>query len=85
MMARDYVDVAALLRQYSVGQLIALAVERDPGLEDADFADAGQHLDQMQARRLRPLLASAGADGDDVSWLRRQFAGWPRDAARRLR
>ena len=85
MMARDYVDVAALLKKYSVGQLIALAVERDPGLEDADFADAGQHLDRMQDRRLTPLLAGRDANGEDVAWLRRQFGGWPRDAAPRLR
>jgi hypothetical protein len=85
MMARDYVDVAALLKKYSVAQLIALATERDPGLEDADFADAGLHLDQMKDRRLSPLLASTGAHGEDVAWLRRQFAGWPRDAAPRLR
>ena len=85
MMARDYVDVAALLKKYSVSQLIALAVERDPGLEDADFADAGQHLDRMQDKRLTPLLVGRDADGEDVAWLRRQFDGWPRDAAPRLR
>lgn len=81
MMARDYVDVAALLRRYSVGQLIALATERDPGLQDADFADAGAHLDRMRDSRLAPLLG--GLAGEDVGWLRRQFADWPRDAAPR--
>jgi hypothetical protein len=95
MMARDYVDVAALLKKYTVAQLIALARERDPGLTDADFADAGQHLDRMRDTRLVPLLAggsgaarsggslSAGSPGEDVAWLRRQFADWPRDAAPR--
>jgi hypothetical protein len=90
MMARDYVDVAALLNKYSVGQLIALARERDPGLQDADFADAGQHLDRMRDTRLAPLLpggaggyGGAGGIGGDVAWLRRQFADWPRDAAPR--
>ena len=87
MMARDYVDVAALLRKYTVAQLIALARERDPGLTDADFADAGRHLDRMRDTRLAPLLASGslsvGSPGEDVAWLRRQFADWPRDAAPR--
>jgi hypothetical protein len=94
MMARDYVDVAALLKKYTVAQLIALARERDPGLTDADFADAGQHLDRMRDTRLAPLLAggsgagsggslSVGSPGEDVAWLRRQFADWPRDAAPR--
>jgi nucleotidyltransferase AbiEii toxin of type IV toxin-antitoxin system len=92
MMARDYVDVAALLKKYTVAQLIALARERDPGLADADFADAGQHLDRMRDTRLAPLLAggsgaggslSAGSPGEDVAWLRRQFEDWPRDAAPR--
>src|SRR5712691_6535780 len=40
MAARDYVDIAQLLKQYTVDQLVALAVERDPGLQEADFADA---------------------------------------------
>jgi hypothetical protein len=87
MMARDYVDVAALLKRYTVDQLIALATDRDPGLVGADFADAGQHLDRMRDTRLAPLLAdsaltSSGAD-EDVAWLRRQFTGWPRVAAPR--
>jgi hypothetical protein len=81
MMARDYVDVAALLKKFTAGQLISLARERDPGLEDADFADAGQHLDRMRDSRLAPLLTSA--EGEDVAWLRSQFALWPRTAAPR--
>jgi hypothetical protein len=77
MAARDYVDVAALLKKFSVGELIALAKERDTGLQDADFADAGLHLDRLRDRRLAPLLS---VPGEDVAWLRRQFAGWPREA-----
>lgn len=92
VMARDYVDVAALLKKYTVAQLIALARERDPGLTDADFADAGRHLDRMRDTRLAPLLGTGGSaggafsvasPGEDVAWLRRQFADWPRDAAPR--
>jgi hypothetical protein len=81
MMARDYVDIAALLKKYTVGQLIALALERDPGLQEADFADAGLHLDRMRDSRLTPLLSGLG--GEDVTWLRKQFSDWPRDAAPR--
>lgn len=80
MAARDYVDVAALLQRYTVGQLIALARERDPGLADADFADAAIRLDQMRDTRLAPLLPSGR--GQDVAWLRAQFRSWPRAAAR---
>jgi hypothetical protein len=93
MMARDYVDVAALLRKFTVGQLIELARERDPGLTGADFADAGQYLDRMRDSRLEQVLSSdaggafrvvgAGSAGEDVAWLRRQFADWPREAAPR--
>jgi hypothetical protein len=79
MMARDYVDIAALLKRYTVEQLIGLALERDPGLQEADFADAGLHLDRMRDSRLTPLLSGLG--GEDVTWLRKQFESWPRDAA----
>jgi hypothetical protein len=81
MMARDYVDVAALLKRYTVRQLTGLALARDPGLQEADFADAGLHLDRMRDSRLTPLLS--GLNGEDVGWLRGQFARWPRDAAPR--
>jgi len=80
MMARDYVDIAALLKRYTVEQLIGLALERDPGLQEADFADAGLHLDRMRDSRLTPLLSGLG--GEDVGWLRKQVEAWPRDAAR---
>lgn len=75
MMARDYVDVAALLKKYTHRRLIELARERDPGLSEDDFRDAGDRLDRMKSRRLVPLLAG---DGEDVDWLRAQFADWPR-------
>ena len=78
MMARDYVDIAALLKKYTVEQLVTLALERDPGLQDADFADAGLYLDRMRDSRLAPLLTGLG--GEDVAWLRHQFAAWPREA-----
>jgi hypothetical protein len=83
MAARDYADVAALLKKYSVDQLIALAKERDAGLEDADFADAGQRLDQMRDSRLSSQLTTRAVVGEDVAWLRGQFGSWPREAAPR--
>jgi hypothetical protein len=81
MAARDYVDIAQLLKRYTVPELIALALARDPGLQQADFADAALHLDQMRDTRLNALLT--GLNGEDASWLRKQFAAWPRDAAPR--
>jgi hypothetical protein len=81
MAARDYVDVAALLKRYTVGQLIGLARQRDPGLEEADFAEAAVRLDQMRDSRLAPLVS--GLNGEDVAWVRGQFATWPRAAAPR--
>jgi hypothetical protein len=78
MAARDYVDIAQLLKRYAVRDLIALALERDPGLQQADFADAALHLDQMRDTRLAALLT--GLNGEDAGWLRKQFATWPRDA-----
>jgi len=82
MAARDYADVAALLKKYTADQLIALAKERDPGLEDADFADAGQRLDRMRDSRLAAEF-TARVVGADIAWLRKQFESWPREAAPR--
>jgi hypothetical protein len=75
------VDIAQLLKQYTVPELIALALERDPGLHPADFADAGLHLDRMRDSRLAALLT--GLDGEDAAWLRAQFAPWPRTSVPR--
>lgn len=72
-MIRDYLDIAAILRTYTVAEVIALGMRSDPGLEEADFAFAGQRLDQLDD------LAFARY-GADVAWVRRQFANWPRTA-----
>jgi len=71
---RDYVDTAAALEHFTVGELIALARRLDPGLEDQDFADAGRQLDQMPDRMFIPYVHSQ----QDVIRLRERFAGWPR-------
>lgn len=58
---RDYIDTAAALgRGYSVAQLISLARELDPGLDDRDFADAGDRLDQMTDRAFARYGLTAG-------------------------
>jgi hypothetical protein len=71
---RDYVDTAAALRHYSVAELIRLAKQLDPGLEDRDFADAGRQLDRMPDG----VFARYGLGPRHVAALRDQFAAWPR-------
>ena len=71
---RDYIDTAAALEHYTIGQLIGFARRLDPGLEDRDFADAGRRLDAMPDR----LFAIYQLSGRDIAQLRDRFAGWPR-------
>jgi len=72
---RDYLDTAAALeRGYSVGQLIGLARELDPGLTDEDFADAGSRLDHWDDE----AFARYDLGPADVVRIREQFATWPR-------
>jgi hypothetical protein len=71
---RDYIDTAAALEHYTIGQLIGFARRLDPGLEDRDFADAGRRLDAMPDR----LFAIYQLSARDIAQLRERFAGWPR-------
>ena len=71
---RDYVDTAAALGQFTVGQLIALARHLDPGLTDRDFADAGRQLDHLPDG----LFARYGLSLADVAVVRQRFENWPR-------
>jgi hypothetical protein len=71
---RDYIDTAAALEHYTIGQLIGFARRLDPGLEDRDFADAGRRLDAMPDR----LFAIYQLSARDIAQLRDRFAGWPR-------
>jgi Nucleotidyl transferase AbiEii toxin, Type IV TA system len=71
---RDYVDTAAALARYSVEQVIGFARRLDPGLEDRDFAEAGQRLDQMPDE----AFTHFGLGPGDVAVLRGRFADWPR-------
>ena len=71
---RDAIDVAAALETYTVGQLIALARQLEPGLEDEDFTDAGRRLDRLSDK----VFARYGRGRRDVAQLRKRFAAWPR-------
>ncbi len=71
---RDYVDTAAALARYSAEQVIGFARRLDPGLDDRDFAEAGQRLDQMPDEAFTPF----GLGRRDVVRLRERFAEWPR-------
>jgi predicted nucleotidyltransferase component of viral defense system len=74
---RDAIDVAAALARYSVTELITLARQIDPGLEDSDFADAARRLDQTPDR----LFTRYGLSRQDVARLRERLADWPRQAS----
>jgi hypothetical protein len=71
---RDYIDIAAALDHYTISQLVDLARQRDPGLEDRDFTDAGRQLDRLPGG----LFARYGLSPADVAALRKRFADWPR-------
>jgi hypothetical protein len=71
---RDYIDTAAALQRYSVGQLIGFARRMDPGLEDRDFEDAGAQLDRMPDG----VFTRYGLTPADVARLREEFRAWPR-------
>jgi predicted nucleotidyltransferase component of viral defense system len=71
---RDFWDVAAFLKRYSVDQLIGFAKRLDPGLTDQDFADAARRLDQVEGG----WFASLRLSPRNVAMLRERFAAWPR-------
>jgi len=71
---RDYLDTAAALERYSIGQMIGFARRLDPGLTDQDFADAGRRLDHWGDG----VFGAFGLGPQDVARLRKRFAAWPR-------
>jgi hypothetical protein len=75
---RDVIDVGAALENYTVDQLIALARQLEPGLENEDFADAGRRLDRLSDK----VFSRYGLGPEDVARLRTRFAGWPRSLSR---
>jgi hypothetical protein len=74
---RDLVDVGAFLAERTPHELLAMARQVDPGIEDEDVAAAGRRLDEMPDG----VLARYGLDEAAVAELRRRFADWPRPTA----
>ncbi|SCG71907.1 nucleotidyl transferase AbiEii/AbiGii toxin family protein [Micromonospora halophytica] len=71
---RDYIDVAAALEHYAVTELLELARQVDPALDDADVREAGRYLDRVADRR----FTRYGLDAAQVAQVRRRLAAWPR-------
>jgi hypothetical protein len=71
---RDYIDTAQALQEYTAIELIGLARRRDPGLDERDFAEAGQELDRLTDAQ----FAMYDLTPHDVARIREAFADWPR-------
>ncbi|GAA3286175.1 MULTISPECIES: nucleotidyl transferase AbiEii/AbiGii toxin family protein [Dactylosporangium] len=71
---RDYIDVAAAMERYSVGELLELARRQDPALEFADVIAAGRYLDRLDDGR----FAFYGLDAERIAALRGRLRDWPR-------
>jgi Nucleotidyl transferase AbiEii toxin, Type IV TA system len=76
-MPRDIADIAELRTRFTVDELLRLARERDPGMDPADIAGAGQYLDRVDDAVLTAVLAGTGRT---PAWVRQQLDGWPRTA-----
>jgi hypothetical protein len=72
---RDYIDVAAALRSQDREHLLDLAHQADPGLTDAEFADAMVRLDRLDDSVFTQLY---GLSPDQVREIRAAFSTWPR-------
>jgi hypothetical protein len=71
---RDYIDVAAALDRYPVDRVLELARAADPGLDDADIAEAGEYLDRLDDGRFTVY----GLDATAITRLRDRLRSWPR-------
>ncbi|WP_432967750.1 nucleotidyl transferase AbiEii/AbiGii toxin family protein [Dactylosporangium sp. CA-233914] len=71
---RDYIDVAAAMERYSVGELLELARRQDPALEFDDVLAAGRYLDRLDDGR----FAFYGLDTQRIAALRHRLRDWPR-------
>ncbi|MEU7573538.1 nucleotidyl transferase AbiEii/AbiGii toxin family protein [Micromonospora sp. NPDC049240] len=71
---RDYIDVAAALDRYPVAELLELARQVDPALEDVDVRAAGRYLDGLADRR----FSRYGLDAARIAEVRRRMSVWPR-------
>ncbi|MEV0733772.1 nucleotidyl transferase AbiEii/AbiGii toxin family protein [Polymorphospora sp. NPDC050346] len=76
---RDYIDAAAALQRYDLGELLALGHRADPALDPEDVVRVGAHLDAMDDR----LFGRYGLTPPAIAELRAKLADWPRpgDAA----
>ncbi len=71
---RDYIDVASALEHRDVAELLELARQLDPALDDEDVRAAGRYLDRIPDRR----FARYGLNAADITRVRDRLAGWPR-------
>ncbi|MER5454554.1 nucleotidyl transferase AbiEii/AbiGii toxin family protein [Micromonospora sp. NPDC002389] len=71
---RDYIDVASALEHRSVDELLGLARQLDPALDDEDVREAGRYLDRIPNGR----FARYGLGPADIDRIRRHLAAWPR-------
>ncbi|WP_020521742.1 nucleotidyl transferase AbiEii/AbiGii toxin family protein [Catelliglobosispora koreensis] len=72
---RDFIDVAAALRQYPAAELIRLGQQADPTLVSDDFAEAMRRLDGLDDVVFTALYGLTEAE---VSTVREAFSGWNR-------
>jgi len=70
--ARDFVDVAALLRTFPAERLLDLAAEKDPGFDRRYFAAALRSIDRLDDEDFTAL----GLPSADVAALRDQARSW---------
>ncbi|MGW4502889.1 nucleotidyl transferase AbiEii/AbiGii toxin family protein [Micromonospora sp. NPDC004336] len=71
---RDYIDVAAALEHHDVTELLELARQLDPALDEEDVRAAGRYLDRLPDRR----FARYGLDAAAVARVRTRLVPWPR-------
>ena len=71
---RDLIDTAIFLAAHTPADLLALARQVDPGMEDEDIAAVGRRADTTPDWE----LANYGLDNAAIAELRRRFEGWPR-------
>lgn len=71
---RDFIDVAAVLAEWTPAQLIEIARRLDPGMTMRDFRSAGRRLDRMPDA----VLVQSGLPRGAIPVLRKRFASWPR-------
>ncbi|MEW2380438.1 nucleotidyl transferase AbiEii/AbiGii toxin family protein [Micromonospora sp. NPDC047812] len=71
---RDYIDVAAALEHHDVAELLELARQLDPALDEDDVRAAGRYLDRLPDRR----FARYGLDPAAIAQVRTRLTSWPR-------